>query len=103
MMVRQGHADGGIALTWAGISPVRSGPVASRSGALPKYDFQSPRLHVSGALGTGNELTLDKGQAHYLRNVLRLKPGTGVLVFNGKDGEWRATLTDGKRVALTIE
>jgi 16S rRNA (uracil1498-N3)-methyltransferase len=70
---------------------------------LPKYDFQSPRLYVSGALKAGAEIALDKSQAHYLRNVLRLKPGDGVLAFNGKDGEWQAALADGKRPALVLE
>jgi 16S rRNA (uracil1498-N3)-methyltransferase len=70
---------------------------------LPQYDFRSPRLHVTGALKAGAEITLEKSQAHYLRNVLRLKAGDGVLVFNGKDGEWQATLADGKRPALILE
>ena len=69
---------------------------------MPKYDFQSPRLHVAGALKSGADVPLDKSQAHYLRNVLRLKPGDGVLAFNGADGEWQATLSDGKRAALHI-
>lgn len=70
---------------------------------MPKYDFQSPRLYVTGALKTGAEVSLDKSQSHYLRNVLRLKAGGGVLAFNGKDGEWQATLADGKRAALVIQ
>src|ERR1044071_7562083 len=75
----------------------------TRTAPLPQYDFRSPRLHVTGALKAGAELTLEKPQAHYLRNVLRLKSGDGVLVFNGKDGEWQATLADGKRPALTLQ
>jgi 16S rRNA (uracil1498-N3)-methyltransferase len=36
--------------------------------------------------------------------VLRLKPGAGVLVFNGRDGEWSAALDGRKRdVALRLE
>jgi 16S rRNA (uracil1498-N3)-methyltransferase len=70
---------------------------------LPKYDFQSPRLYVSGALKAGAELALEKPQAHYLRNVLRLKPGDGVLAFNGKDGEWQAVLGEGKQPALVLQ
>jgi 16S rRNA (uracil1498-N3)-methyltransferase len=70
---------------------------------LPQYDFRSPRLHVTGALKPGAEITLEKSQAHYLRNVLRLKTGDGVLAFNGKDGEWQATLGDGKRPVLILE
>ena len=69
---------------------------------MPQYDFRGPRLHVSGALKSGAEVALDKSQAHYLRNVLRLKSGDAVLAFNGKDGEWQATLADGKRAALLL-
>jgi 16S rRNA (uracil1498-N3)-methyltransferase len=69
---------------------------------LPKYDFQSPRLYVSGALKAGAEVALEKPQAHYLRTVLRLKPGDRVLAFNGKDGEWQAALADGKQPALLL-
>jgi 16S rRNA (uracil1498-N3)-methyltransferase len=74
-----------------------------RMAPLPQYDFKSPRLHVTGVLKAGAELTLEKPQAHYLRNVLRLKAGDGVLAFNGKDGEWQATLADGKRPVLTLQ
>lgn len=42
-------------------------------------------------------LALDRGQAHYLKRVLRLKDGQDILVFNGRDGEWRATLEGGTR------
>jgi 16S rRNA (uracil1498-N3)-methyltransferase len=70
---------------------------------VPRYDFQSPRLYVSGALKAEAELALEKPQAHYLRNVLRLKPGDGVLAFNGKDGEWQAVLAEGKKPALVLQ
>jgi 16S rRNA (uracil1498-N3)-methyltransferase len=69
---------------------------------LPKYDFRSPRLYVKETLKAGIDLPLEKPQAHYLRNVLRLKPGDEVLVFNGADGEWQGALADGKRTALHI-
>jgi 16S rRNA (uracil1498-N3)-methyltransferase len=51
------------------------------------------RLFVKSRLGPGAELTLDGEQAHYLVNVLRLKPGDKVLLFNGEDGEWLARLS----------
>jgi 16S rRNA (uracil1498-N3)-methyltransferase len=70
---------------------------------LPQHDFRSPRLHVTPPLKAGAEVVLDKPQAHYLRNVLRLKAGDGVLAFNGKDGEWLGTLADGKRAALVLQ
>jgi len=70
---------------------------------MARYDFRSPRLYVAVALAPGAVLTLDKPQAHYLRNVLRLKGGDQVLAFNGKDGEWRATLSEtGRRTTALI-
>ena len=47
------------------------------------------RLHVTEELGPGAEIVPDAAQAHYLLNVMRLKPGEELLLFNGLDGEWR--------------
>jgi 16S rRNA (uracil1498-N3)-methyltransferase len=70
---------------------------------MPRYDFRSPRLYVDAALATGQRLTLDGAQANYLRNVLRLRPGDPVLVFNGRAGEWQAALAEGgKRTAALV-
>jgi 16S rRNA (uracil1498-N3)-methyltransferase len=55
-------------------------------------------LYVDSSLGAGATVALDAAQAHYLHNVLRLKSADAVLVFNGRDGEWRASIADaGKR------
>jgi 16S rRNA (uracil1498-N3)-methyltransferase len=71
---------------------------------LAAYDFRSPRVYVQDALKPGGEVALPSAPAHYLRNVLRLKPGEGVLAFNGKDGEWLATLAgSGKRTTLALQ
>jgi 16S rRNA (uracil1498-N3)-methyltransferase len=70
---------------------------------MPRYDFRSPRLYVEAPLGSGQTLGLEPAQANYLRNVLRLKAGAPVLVFNGHDGEWRATLIDSGKRALALE
>ena len=40
------------------------------------------------------EVPLSREQAHYLTGVLRLGQGERVRVFNGRDGEWLASLTD---------
>ena len=64
---------------------------------MARYDFRSPRLHVAAPLTAGATVPLDRTQANYLVNVLRLRPGDRVLVFNGRDGEWRATLRSGAR------
>lgn len=70
---------------------------------MPRYDFRSPRLFVEHRLKTGAEVALEKSQAHYLRDVLRLKAQEPVLAFNGRDGEWQAQVTvSGKRTTLLI-
>jgi 16S rRNA (uracil1498-N3)-methyltransferase len=69
---------------------------------MPRYDFRSPRLYVEAQLAGGQTLALDPAQANYLRNVLRLKAGAPVLVFNGREGEWRATLIDSGKRALAL-
>jgi len=69
------------------------------------YDFRAQRLHVTGDLGTGAEVALSREQMNYLVNVLRLADGAAIHVFNGRDGEWRATLRrQGRRdAALDVE
>jgi 16S rRNA (uracil1498-N3)-methyltransferase len=67
---------------------------------MPRYDFRTPRIFLDAPLAAGGEVLLDRDQANYLRNVLRLRPGDEVLVFNGHDGEWQASLSSsGKRTA----
>ena len=67
---------------------------------MPKTDFRTPRVYVDAPLASGKEVALDRSQTNYLRNVLRLGEGDGVLLFNGRDGEWRAELGSAKK-ALT--
>lgn len=56
------------------------------------------RLYVDHPLGGRQSVPLTREQAHYLFGVLRLGPGDGVLLFNGRDGEWQASVADaGKR------
>jgi 16S rRNA (uracil1498-N3)-methyltransferase len=70
---------------------------------MARSDFTTPRLFVDVPLGAGQEVPLDKAQGNYLRNVLRLPAGADVLVFNGRDGEWRASLgSAGKLSRLTV-
>ena len=63
------------------------------------------RLYVDQPLGPGQPVPLADAQAHYLFAVMRLEPGAGLYLFNGRDGEWRASLAPvGKRgLALAIE
>ena len=69
---------------------------------MASYDFSAPRLFADAPLAAGAHVGLDRGQANYLGNVLRLKAGDGVLVFNGRDGEWRAALVAEGRKGLAL-
>lgn len=60
------------------------------------------RLFVKSPLRAGAEIALDSDQTHYLANVLRLKPGDQVLLFNGVDGEWYARLANVTKKAVTL-
>ena len=68
----------------------------------PRYDFRTPRLFVADTLAPGAAVPLDKGQSNYLGNVLRLGAGDGVLVFNGRDGEWLAAVQPEGRKSISL-
>jgi 16S rRNA (uracil1498-N3)-methyltransferase len=70
---------------------------------MPHYDFRAIRLYVDAPLAAGSEIAFDRDQTNYLVNVLRLARGDSVLLFNGRDGEWRASLAaSGKRSASAL-
>jgi 16S rRNA (uracil1498-N3)-methyltransferase len=69
---------------------------------MVRYDFRSPRLFVEAALAPGTTIALDASRTNYLVNVLRLTPGATILVFNGCDGEWRATMTTPSRKGAVL-
>ena len=50
------------------------------------------RLFVKSKLAASVEIELNQAQANYLGNVLRLRESDELLLFNGSDGEWRASL-----------
>jgi 16S rRNA (uracil1498-N3)-methyltransferase len=71
---------------------------------MPSHDFRKPRLFVDTALESGTTVPLERDQSNYLGNVLRLKAGDSILVFNARDGEWLASITGRKRLdSLEIE
>ncbi len=55
--------------------------------------MRDTRLHLDQPLGRDAALALDADATHYLRAVLRARPGHELRVFNARDGEWRARLT----------
>ena len=61
------------------------------------------RLFVESALSAGSEAPLSDAQLHYLRHVVRRPDGAPLLLFNGRDGEWRATLEGrGRKAAVAL-
>ncbi len=64
---------------------------------MPQLDFRQPRLFVDAALAAGETVALERSQSNYLGNALRLSEGDTILVFNGRDGEWRAAIGGRKR------
>jgi 16S rRNA (uracil1498-N3)-methyltransferase len=66
-------------------------------------DFSAPRLFVEASLAPGETVALERNQSNYLGNVLRLAAGDAILVFNGREGEWQASIGGRKRPdSLTI-
>ena len=67
---------------------------------MPIHDFTSERLFLDAALAADCSVVCTPEQFNYLVNVLRMKAGAELLVFNGRDGEWRARLEPtGKKAA----
>ena len=52
------------------------------------------RLHLSQPLSAGAAVLPTLDQSRYLTQVMRLKAGDALLVFNGVDGEWRCVLAE---------
>ena len=50
------------------------------------------RLYVEAPLAAGQAVVLAAAQSHYLKNVMRTAAGAAVRLFNGRDGEWLATI-----------
>lgn len=70
--------------------------------AMPQTDHARYRLWVAADLALNVRLPLEREQANYLLNVLRLKSEDTVLVFNGRDGEWLAAVSGEGRKAASL-
>ncbi len=51
-----------------------------------------PRLYVEQQLSRDATIIADERAHHYLRNVMRRSAGDAVVLFNGRDGEFEATI-----------
>ena len=68
-----------------------------------RANFRMQRLFIDAPLSANAAVEADSDQYNYLANVLRMSDGAEILVFNGRDGEWKATLAfpTRKRILLT--
>ena len=61
------------------------------------------RLYVDQPLAARQPVSVGVDQANYLFNVMRLGRGDAALLFNGRDGEWRAVVEQaGKRAGVLV-
>ena len=71
--------------------------------ATPAWPPKSlPRLYVDSPLGAGARVELDAAQANYLGNVMRLREGDRLLVFDGMSGEWLAEIAEAGKKRMTL-
>jgi 16S rRNA (uracil1498-N3)-methyltransferase len=70
---------------------------------MSRYNFSAQRLFVEADLAPGARIVCTPEQTNYLRNVLRLRAEDEILVFNGRDGEWRARVGDGPKRGSFLE
>ncbi|MDF0695155.1 16S rRNA (uracil(1498)-N(3))-methyltransferase [Rhizobium sp. MC63] len=68
-----------------------------------RANFRMQRLFVDAPLSAGAVVEASAEQFNYLANVLRMETDAEILLFNGRDGEWKASLTfpTRKRILLT--
>ena len=62
----------------------------------------TPRLFVDQPLGEGMTLPLDGAPANYLANVMRLKAGDPVRLFDDRTGEWLARVVETGKRTITL-
>ena len=71
--------------------------------ATPAWPPRSlARLFVATPLGAGARVELDAAQANYLGNVMRLKQGDRLLLFDGSFGEWLAEVAEARKKRMTL-
>ncbi|HCL64687.1 MAG TPA: 16S rRNA (uracil(1498)-N(3))-methyltransferase [Rhizobium sp.] len=68
-----------------------------------RANYRMQRLFIDADLRAGASSEAGPEHFNYLANVLRLGEGAEILLFNGRDGEWKAKLTfpTRKRIVLT--
>jgi 16S rRNA (uracil1498-N3)-methyltransferase len=73
--------------------------------ASPVHQSGHLRLFIDVPLAPGALLEPSSAQCHYLLTVMRSREGDEAVLFNGRDGEWRAVIdaVDRRRCRLAIQ
>lgn len=68
-----------------------------------RANFRMQRLFVTSDIKREGSVAVDADQFNYLHNVLRMEEASELLLFNGRDGEWRARVTYPSRKKIVLE
>jgi 16S rRNA (uracil1498-N3)-methyltransferase len=63
----------------------------------------APRLFLADDFAGMREVVLSSDHSHYLANVMRIKQGETIRLFNAKSGEYRSTVAEVKKKAVTLQ
>jgi len=61
-----------------------------------------PRIYIDQKLCAKKSIILDKTPSHHLINVLRLKPNSPVIIFNGEGGEYSGKITNADKKTAEV-
>lgn len=67
-----------------------------------RANFRMQRLFLDAPIVAHAPIAANDEQVNYLANVLRLQEGAEILIFNGRDGEWKARLAFPSRKKIQI-
>lgn len=68
-----------------------------------RANYRMQRLFVPHDLIQDGAIEADRAQSHYLADVLRLAAGAQLLLFNGRDGEWLASVASVGKKSVTLK
>lgn len=67
-----------------------------------RANFRMQRLYIEANLAEGVAQEATTEQFNYLANVLRMTDGAEILLFNGRDGEWKTRLSFPSRKKIIL-
>lgn len=66
-------------------------------------EFARIRLFVPDSLSPSATLELSAAQSHYIATVMRRRAADAIRLFNGRDGEWSATIAESSRKTVRVQ